>query len=135
VEDFMTSLSTSQAPAEPATADAGRPVEDRAARIERLREAAYRVRLNALQEGEVQGQGYIGQALGVADVLAVAVGHFGSMAEYLHNTVRHLQELGIDDHYLWRLQELVAERIESASEGRSPKPRSSRRPPPVAYVG
>ena len=72
----MTSLSTSQAAAEPATgtADAGRPVEDRAARIERLREAAYRVRLNALLEGEVQGQGYIGQALGVADVLAVAYG-------------------------------------------------------------
>src|SRR5829696_3155658 len=70
----MTSLSTSQAAAEPATgtADGDRPVEDRAARIERLREAAYRVRLNALLEGEVQGQGYIGQALGVADVLAVA---------------------------------------------------------------
>ena len=70
----MTSLSTSQATAEPATgtADAGRPVEDRAARIERLREAAYRIRLNALTMGEVQGQGYIGQALGVADVLAVA---------------------------------------------------------------
>ena len=58
----------------------------------------------------------------IADVLAVAVGHFGSMAEYLHNTVRHLQELGIDDRYLWRLQELVAERIEAASEGRSSKP-------------
>ena len=70
----MTSLSTSQATAEPATgtADADRPVEDRAARIERLREAAYRIRLNALTMGEVQGQGYIGQALGVADVLAVA---------------------------------------------------------------
>src|SRR5215218_9078796 len=69
----MTSLSTSQAAAEPATgtADGDRPVEDRAARIERLREAAYRVRLNALLEGEVQGQGYIGQALGIADVLAV----------------------------------------------------------------
>src|SRR5215212_3083993 len=69
----MTSLST-QAAAEPATgtADGDRPVEDRAARIERLREAAYRVRLNALLAGEVQGQGYIVQALGVADVLAVA---------------------------------------------------------------
>jgi transketolase len=76
VEDFMTSLSTTQAAAEPATgtADAGRPAEDRAARVERLREAAYRVRLNALLEGEVQGQGYIGQALGVADVLAVVYG-------------------------------------------------------------
>ena len=43
-----------------------------AERIERLRQAAYRIRLNALNMGEVQGQGYIGQALGVADVLAVA---------------------------------------------------------------
>jgi transketolase len=70
----MTSLSTSQATAEPATgtADADRPAEDRNARIERLRKAAYRIRLNALTMGEVQGQGYIGQALGVADVLAVA---------------------------------------------------------------
>jgi len=39
--------------------------------VERLREAAYRVRLNALNMGEVQGQGYIGQALGIADVLTV----------------------------------------------------------------
>jgi len=47
-------------------------VTDRAQRIEKLRAAAYRIRLNALNMGEVQGQGYIGQALGVADVLAVA---------------------------------------------------------------
>jgi cation transport protein ChaC len=51
----------------------------------------------------------------IADVLAVAVGHWGSMAEYLHNTVKHLEELGIDDRSLWRLQELVAERIETAT--------------------
>ncbi len=51
----------------------------------------------------------------IADVLAVAAGYFGSMAEYLHNTVRHLDELGIVDPYLWRLQELVAERIEAAT--------------------
>src|SRR5687768_2906513 len=44
---------------------------DRAERIERIRQAAYRIRRNALDEGEVQGQGSIGQALGVADVLAV----------------------------------------------------------------
>src|SRR3954466_14459069 len=44
---------------------------DRAERIERIRQAAYRIRRNALDMGEVQGQGYIGQALGVADVLAV----------------------------------------------------------------
>jgi transketolase len=40
-------------------------------RLTRLREAAYRIRRNALDMGEVQGQGYIGQALGIADVLAV----------------------------------------------------------------
>ena len=53
----MTSLTTPAA--EPA---ADRSTEDRAARIERLRAAAYRIRLNALNMGEVQGQGYIGQA-------------------------------------------------------------------------
>ncbi|WP_397211644.1 transketolase [Pantoea osteomyelitidis] len=36
---------------------------------------AYRIRRFALQMGEVQGQGYIGQALGLADVLAVAWCH------------------------------------------------------------
>src|SRR3954454_6477913 len=40
-------------------------------RIERIRGAAYRIRRNALDMGEVQGQGYIGQALGVADILAL----------------------------------------------------------------
>jgi transketolase len=52
----MTSLSTPQA--------AGEHPADRAERIERIRR-------NALDMGEVQGQGYIGQALGVADILAV----------------------------------------------------------------
>ena len=37
-----------------------------------LAERAYRVRRNALLMGEVQGQGYIGQALDIADALAVA---------------------------------------------------------------
>ena len=41
----------------------------------KLRERAYRIRRYALRMGEVQGQGYIGQALGWADVLAVAYGH------------------------------------------------------------
>src|SRR4051794_36419097 len=40
-----------------------------------LEERAYRIRRNALRMGEVQGQGYIAQALGVADVLAVAYFH------------------------------------------------------------
>lgn len=42
-----------------------------------LAERAYRIRKNALLMGEVQGQGYIGQALDIADVLAVA--YFGAM--------------------------------------------------------
>jgi transketolase len=40
-----------------------------------LAERAYRIRRNALRMGAVQGQGYIAQALGVADVLAVAYFH------------------------------------------------------------
>lgn len=40
-------------------------------RIQRIREAAHRIRQYALIQAEVQGQGYIGQALDIADVLAV----------------------------------------------------------------
>jgi transketolase len=40
-----------------------------------LAERAYHIRRNALRMGEVQGQGYIAQALGIADVLAVAYFH------------------------------------------------------------
>ncbi len=47
----------------------------------------------------------------VADILAEACGHWGSCAEYLMNTVAHLEALGIHDRYLWRLQEMVAARI------------------------
>ena len=36
---------------------------------------AYRIRRHALRMAEVQGQGYIAQALGIADVLAVAYFH------------------------------------------------------------
>ena len=43
----------------------------------KLADHAYRIRRNALLMGEVQGQGYIGQALDIADVLAVA--YFGAM--------------------------------------------------------
>src|SRR6476660_3159202 len=43
--------------------------------ITSLRSAAYRIRRYALQMGAVQGQGYIGQALGMSDILAVAYGH------------------------------------------------------------
>ena len=40
-----------------------------------LAQCAYRIRRYAVRMGEVQGQGYVGQALGYADVLAVAYGH------------------------------------------------------------
>ncbi|WP_028999845.1 transketolase [Azohydromonas australica] len=43
--------------------------------VSTLQQRAYRIRRFALRMGEVQGQGYIGQALGWADVLAVAYGH------------------------------------------------------------
>ena len=48
----------------------------------------------------------------LASVLATACGFRGSMAEYLLSTVGQLEALGIHDRHLWRLQELVAERIE-----------------------
>jgi len=40
-----------------------------------LAQRAWRIRRHALRMGEVQGQGYIAQALGVADVLAVSYFH------------------------------------------------------------
>jgi len=43
--------------------------------LTRLRHCANRIRRFAVLMGEVQGQGYVGQALGWADVLAVAYGH------------------------------------------------------------
>jgi cation transport protein ChaC len=52
----------------------------------------------------------------VADVLAKACGHWGSGADYLHNTVAHLEEKGIHDRNLWHLQRLVAERIKATME-------------------
>jgi cation transport protein ChaC len=50
----------------------------------------------------------------LAEILATAYGFRGSMAEYLHQTVEKLEEHGIHDRNLWRLQELVAARIEAA---------------------
>lgn len=43
--------------------------------LDKLAHSAWRIRRYALRMGEVQGQGYIGQALGMADVLAVAYCH------------------------------------------------------------
>lgn len=41
----------------------------------KLADRAYNIRRNALRMGEVQGQGYIAQALDISDVLAVAYFH------------------------------------------------------------
>lgn len=53
----------------------GSPAEERPRSNVSLARRAYRIRRNALRMGEVQGQGYIAQALGIADVLAVAYFH------------------------------------------------------------
>ena len=49
--------------------------EERSGSNVSLARRAWAIRRNALLMGEVQGQGYIGQALGVADVLAVSYFH------------------------------------------------------------
>jgi cation transport protein ChaC len=69
-----------------------------------------------------QSQFYVGRlsAEDVADVLARACGHWGSGAEYLCNTVTHLEEHGIHDRGLWKLQELVAGKINENGGCNSP---------------
>ncbi|MGD1877554.1 MAG: gamma-glutamylcyclotransferase [Kiloniellaceae bacterium] len=54
----------------------------------------------------------------VAHILARACGPIGSCCEYLYNTVAHLEEFGIRDRNLWRLQELVAREIEALHRGK-----------------
>ncbi|MFP3637411.1 hypothetical protein, partial [Bacillus sp. SIMBA_033] len=57
---------TKEAQTQETNPDAG---ETSAQRVERVSAAAYRIRHHALNMGEVQGQGYVGQALGAADML------------------------------------------------------------------
>lgn len=57
----------------------------------------------------------------VADALARAVGTMGSMAQYVYLTALHLEQLGLCDDRLWRMQEMVAERIELAFPGQIPR--------------
>jgi cation transport protein ChaC len=47
----------------------------------------------------------------ISRTLSIACGHWGSGADYLHQTVNALEAAGIHDPYLWQLQELVAEHI------------------------
>jgi len=49
----------------------------------------------------------------VVEALATAAGERGSMAEYLRNTILQLEARGVHDAYLWRMQALVAVRIEA----------------------
>lgn len=46
-----------------------------------------------------------------AHMLARAAGHGGSGAGYLQQTIARLEEVGLHDEYLWRLQKLVAAEI------------------------
>ena len=112
------------------------PDEGRVAQIERMlrREISDRESLSAVRWLPVKGDFGSRTALGfwvgstprtttgrpldeVARVLARACGHMGSCAEYLYNTVSHLEDLGIRDRNLWRLQELVACEIRAQQMG------------------
>lgn len=48
---------------------------DKSGQIADLQQRAYHIRQHALRMGQVQGQGYVGQALGAADLLAVSYFH------------------------------------------------------------
>ena len=48
----------------------------------------------------------------LADILASSVGHVGTMADYLLNTITELEKAGVHDPHLWHMQDLVAERLE-----------------------
>lgn len=48
---------------------------DKSGQIAELQQRAYHIRQHALRMGQVQGQGYVGQALGAADLLAVSYFH------------------------------------------------------------
>jgi transketolase len=105
--------------------------EATAARTERVKAvsaAAYRIRHYALNMGEVQGQGYVGQALGAADMFAAvytdqlryraedpeweardrfllstghyAIGHYAALAEAGIVPVEELDTYGSDDSRL-----------------------------------
>jgi len=101
---------------------------DAAARRSHVEAAAYRMRHYALNMGEVQGQGYVGQALGAADMFAAvyadqlrfrplepewegrdrfllstghyAIGHYAALAEAGIVPVEELETYGSDDSRL-----------------------------------
>lgn len=107
------------------------PDDDKPKRMERLlrREASYHEDLHAFRWLDVATGGDKLRALTFwaaprakgyylnlpieeqAAKLARAAGHLGTSAEYLYNTISKLEEHGIHDAYLWRLQKLVAAEI------------------------
>lgn len=68
-----------------------------------------------------RGQSYVGKIPleETAAILARAVGVWGSCAEYLCETLAHLEAIGIRDGTLWRLQALVAKRLARGEEAGS----------------
>jgi glutathione-specific gamma-glutamylcyclotransferase len=52
----------------------------------------------------------------IAACIAIACGQIGPSAEYLLNTVARCEELGVHDPYLWRMQALVAERMNAEEQ-------------------
>ncbi|MBT1004119.1 transketolase [Paenarthrobacter sp. DKR-5] len=115
----MTTTTTEQTPVR------GGSFEERRRRVEA---AAYRIRHSALNMGEVQGQGYVGQALGAADMFAAvyadqltyrpedphwegrdrfllstghyAIGHYAALAEAGIIPEAELETYGSDDSRL-----------------------------------
>lgn len=63
--------------------------------------------------------------------LSTAAGDHGTMADYLLQTVTHLQDRGLHDGYLWRLQRAVARQIETDAKARSPQARKPATPKPT----
>ncbi len=70
-----------------------------------------------------RGQRYAGRLseVDVANYIASACGHIGPSADYLLETVRHCEAIGVYDPMLRRLERLVAERLDAllaAGDGR-----------------
>ena len=50
----------------------------------------------------------------IVEAIALATGPVGACADYLFNTVAHLEEVGVTDHRMRRLRDRVAERCRQA---------------------
>jgi hypothetical protein len=53
---------------------------------------------------------------------AAATGPLGTCAEYLFETVRHLEELGVEDRVLERMRRSLIERVKVNSAGQQERP-------------